>query len=198
MIDMKTDGKKITILPGEYHASNGRVVIETLLGSCVAACLYDPVNGIIGMNHFLLSSRRYAQSGSLCVTDAGRYGVQAMELLINDMLRIGAKRAYLKAKVFGGGSFFRSTGEEDNFLCVGEVNSRFILEFLANDGIPLMASDLGGESGRRIWFSSADYSVMVRKTRTSAMSGVLKQERKWWEKTMDGRDQAAPEPELWG
>jgi len=189
--------KRITILPGQYHAAKRPVVIETLLGSCVAACLYDPVNHVVGMNHFLLSSDSYANSEILCVTEAGRYGVHAMELLINDMLHLGANRAHLQAKVFGGGSFFTSTPARDTFLDVGEVNCRFILEFLAKDGIPLMASDLGGDTGRRIWFASSDYSVLVRKTRPKRVSGILKQERHWWHQSLDDRKGPVPEPDLW-
>ena len=197
MSDTTKAPEKITILPGQYHAAARPVVIETVLGSCVAACLYDPANHVAGMNHFLLSSPSCANSAPLCATDAGRYGVQAMELLINAMLRLGANRAHLQAKVFGGGSFFTSTPARDTFLDVGEVNCRFILEFLAKDGIPLMASDLGGDTGRRIWFASADYSVLVRKARPNRVSAILKQERHCWQQSLDERDRPSPEPDLW-
>ena len=139
-MDIVTKGKieHVTIRPGEYHVSSKHVVISTLLGSCIAACLYDPVKKVLGMNHFLLSSKRYAKDMPLCITDAGRYGINAMELVINEMLKLGAKRENLHAKAFGGSTLLPSTNRSDKFICVGEVNCRFIVEFLKNDGIPLI------------------------------------------------------------
>ena len=93
---------RVTIRPGEHKVTKETMVFSTLLGSCVSACLYDPVSRVSGMNHFLLANRRYARNLPLNVTDAGRYGINAMELLINDMMKLGAVKARLKAKVFGG------------------------------------------------------------------------------------------------
>ena len=105
-IAKKTEKEQIIIHPGEYHVSRRNVVISTLLGSCISACLYDPINGVVGMNHFLLSNRKYSRNMPVCITEAGRYGVHAMELVINGMYKLGANRNHLKAKVFGGSSFF--------------------------------------------------------------------------------------------
>ena len=100
--------KRFTIDPGEYHVASGNVVISTLLGSCVAACLWDPVKRLIGMNHFLLANQRYSKSLSVIQSEAGRYGIHAMELLINAMLKAGADRANLQAKAFGGGNVLQN------------------------------------------------------------------------------------------
>jgi chemotaxis protein CheD len=189
--------KHVTINPGEYYVSDQNVVISTLLGSCVSACLYDPHRGVVGMNHFLLSNRRYSKSVPICATEAGRYGVQAMELVINGMLKIGANRNDLKAKVFGGGSFFGSSDEAENFYCVGEVNNRFILEFLKTDGIPLVAQDLGGNRGRTIHFSSGDYSVAVKKTKMHEIPKILNKEKQFWRKSIEVHEQSTEEPDLW-
>jgi chemotaxis protein CheD len=197
IIVKKANNEEITLHPGEYHVSRRNVVISTLLGSCISACLYDPVNGVVGMNHFLLSNRKYARNTPVCITEAGRYGIHAMELVINGMFKFGANRNHLRAKVFGGGSFFQSGAEADNFICVGEVNKRFILEFLKNDGIPLVASDLGGDRGRTICFSSDDYSVMVKKTKKIALSGLLKTERHFWLKSIEEHEKIEEEPDIW-
>ena len=85
----------ITVKPGEYYVSKEDVVISTLLGSCVSACLYDPVKRIVGMNHFLLSNKRYARRMPYYETEAGRYGVHSMEMLINEMMKMGARREHL-------------------------------------------------------------------------------------------------------
>lgn len=186
----------VNILPGEYFASNRPVTIRTLLGSCVAACLYDPVNKVIGMNHFLLSNRRYARNLPTCLSEAGRYGIHAMELLINDMLRHGAKLGSLRAKAFGGGSMYLNAGTRDNFFCVGEVNMRFIREFLKNEGIPLVAEDLGGEKARVIHFLFEDYSVHVKKTAASA-AALLRKEHQYWLKSIEAQEKAKTRAEVW-
>jgi chemotaxis protein CheD len=186
----------VTIHPGEYYMSSKNVVISTLLGSCIAACLYDPVNKILGMNHFLLSSKQYAKDMPICVTEAGRYGINAMELLINGMLKLGATRENLRAKAFGGSSLLSLSKRSDNFLCVGEVNCRFIVEFLKNDAIPLIASDLGGDRGRVIRFLSNDYSVRRRKMLKSKISDLQKKEKQFWMKSIKAEEKI-PEPDIW-
>ena len=180
----KNGAKRVTISAGGFFVSNRSVVVSTLLGSCVAACLYDPLNGVVGMNHFLLSSRRYARSLPVCTTDAGRYGIHAMELLIREMVGLGAEKRHIRAKAFGGGSLSQLREEQDNFFCVGEVNIRFIEAFLANEGIPLMASDLGGDRARVIHFSSEDYSVIVRRVRKPDQSRLVQKERHYWQVSM--------------
>lgn len=187
----------INILPGEYYATNKPVVIRTLLGSCVAACLYDPVSRVIGMNHFMLSNRRYAKDLPVCMSEAGRYGIHAMELVINEMLKLGAKRSNLKAKVFGGGSIYLGTEAKDNFFCVGDINSRFIREFLKNDGIPLVAEDLGGERARIIHFRQDDYSVHVKKIARSTAADLVLTERQFWLRNIEKQEKAKPPVEVW-
>lgn len=188
----------VTIHPGELYVTRKQAVISTLLGSCIAACLYDPVNGVAGMNHFMLSNKRYSRTMPTCVTEAGRYGIHAMELLINRMLNSGAVKQELRAKVFGGGSLLPvREGSHSNFLCVGEVNCRFILEFLKNDCIPLIASDLGGPNGRVIRFSTSDYSVDRRRIAQSKIALVQKQEKTFWLESIKTEEKKIPEPEIW-
>lgn len=193
----KIKTKRITIHPGEYYVSNKNVVISTLLGSCVAACLYDPVNRVVGMNHFLLSTKRNIENIPVCVTEAGRYGVHAMELVINGMLKLGAKRENISAKAFGGGSFYQSHHGSGGFFRVGEINSRFIFEFLKNDGIPLVAYDLGGDTGRMIRFLSDDFSVLVRRFKKSSTPALLKKEKEVWLRSIKQDHQKTTEAELW-
>lgn len=110
----------VTIHPGEFYVTRKHLIISTLLGSCVAACLYDPVNKVAGMNHFMLSNKRYSRDMPTCITEAGRYGVNAMELLINKMLNTGAEKKHLRAKAFGGGSLLPLKSQpKSNFLCAG-------------------------------------------------------------------------------
>ncbi len=153
--------KRINLLPGGVQVSrDSEVVISTLLGSCVAACLYDPVAGVFGMNHFLLASRKVRRQSRPLLSEGGRYGVHAMELLINGLLKQGAERRRLKAKVFGGARMLN--GHTSGHFAVGDNNARFVLEFLQNEKIPLVASDLGGCSGRQVHFHGCSFAVYVK------------------------------------
>jgi Chemotaxis protein; stimulates methylation of MCP proteins len=171
------------IHPGQQYACAGTELISTLLGSCVAACLYDPVAGVAGMNHFLLANRRYSRSMPLTQSEAGRYGVNAMELLINQLLHLGADRRRLHAKVFGGGTVL-TTLSRDNFLCVGEVNGRFIREFLKDEGIPIESEDLGGKQGRVIKFRTDTFTVYRRFIRPAGTALIELQEHGYWQKAI--------------
>ena len=189
--------KRVSLNPGEFHASAEPVTISTLLGSCVAACLYDPVNRVIGMNHFLLSNRRYSRELPNTLSEAGRYGIYAMELLINDMMRIGAKRKNLRAKAFGGATIFSQSQEVGNFHCVGEVNIRFIRAFLESERIPLVAEGMGGELGRVIHFSNGDFTVYMRMIRGDRSKILARRDRECWLRSIERQEHTMPEVELW-
>ncbi len=157
--------------PANIHASSRASVITTILGSCVSACLFDPVSRIFGMNHFMLSSSHYTRNIPYHQTDAGRYGIHAMELLINRMLALGALRNRIQAKAFGGASILPRSGRAGQYLSVGEVNICFIRDFLATEDIPLLSEDLGGDVGRVIRFHGNDFSVLCQEGSTIAESG---------------------------
>jgi chemotaxis protein CheD len=134
--------KRVHIIQGEYKVVNDpNVVLSTILGSCVAACLRDPVAGVGGMNHFLLPGSGGAMASG---GDATRYGVHLMELLINGLLKQGARRDRLEAKIFGGAKTIAS------FSNVGEQNAAFAMQFLKDEGIPVVGSSTGGEHGRKL------------------------------------------------
>jgi len=196
-IEKRESGIHIAIMPGEYYATDQSAMIRTLLGSCVAACLYDPVNKVIGMNHFLLSNRRYAKEMPVCLSEAGRYGIHAMELLINEMLKKGARKENLRAKAFGGAAMYRVSETQDNYYFVGDVNVRFIREFLKNEKIPLMAEDLGGETGRIIHFLSDDYSVHLKRIWKISASTIGREEHQFWKKSIESQEKAKPQVDVW-
>ena len=176
---------RIIIRPGEFRISREPLMLSTLLGSCVAVCMYDPVAGVMGMNHFLIATRQAVQQGSVLTSDAGRYGIHAMELLINGLLKLGASRSRLRAKAFGGGNVLVScTTQEKGFVSVNIANARFVREFLEEDGIPLEAADLGGNFGRQIHFDGTDYSVYVRKIHMRQSGSIVQAERQYWGNTL--------------
>jgi chemotaxis protein CheD len=171
--------------PGEYYATGKPAELSTLLGSCVAVCLYDPYKRIIGMNHFLLAGYNLQKNG-LLDSDAGRYGMGAMELLINAMLKQGAQRKHLKAKAFGGGSVLgtRMQGDMPERFQIGKVNVNFVTRYLKEDGIPLVAHHLGGDIGRQIRFESADFSVYMRRIPMRNMQRLVSEEKQYFDKTL--------------
>ena len=133
--------QRINIVQGEYHVSAAPdIAITTLLGSCVAACITDPVARVGGMNHFLLPGK------DLSSPLTARHGVHLMELLINGLLKLGASRQRLEAKLFGGARIMNVSG------AFGAANARFAQEFLRREGIAITGGSLGGETGRRIQF----------------------------------------------
>ncbi len=143
----------VTIHVGGIHASKTPVKIKTLLGSCVSACMYDPSTGIGGMNHFLLP-------GELDSLDLStRYGVNAMEILINEMMKVGASRSHMQAKVFGGADIFRANHK---LMMVGKRNIEFIREFLDTERIPILKERLGGNDGLIVHFIAHTFEVFVK------------------------------------
>ncbi len=132
----------IRILPADYLATDQPVALVTLLGSCVAACLYDPALGLGGMNHFMLPG------GDVNDASSARYGVNAMELLINDMLKRGARRQRLLAKVFGGGNVLSGFHSDP----IGTRNAGFVVDYLRAENIRVVASDLGDNQARKVCF----------------------------------------------
>lgn len=138
------ESRHVTIVQGEHHISHDPdVVLCTILGSCVAACLWDGHARVGGMNHFLLPGDQAANRGG----SAGmRYGAYAMELLINDLLRTGARRERIQAKLFGGARMMQGLAD------VGGMNADFAERFLAAEGISVAGGSLRGNLGRRIQF----------------------------------------------
>jgi chemotaxis protein CheD len=185
--------QRIIIDPGEFYVSNKQEVISTLLGSCVAACLYDPVNKVIGMNHFLLAYRHHSFNRPSIESEEGRYGLHAMELLINSMMAKGANRLNLKAKCFGGGDVLHLRGEQGGRQSVGSVNIDFIREFLKDEMIPIVSSDLGGENGRNVHFIGTDFSVYINVIGKQREREIEREERNYWNKTIKEHEKSAAE-----
>jgi len=139
----------VKVLPGEHYVSTaGQEMIVTVLGSCVAACVWDTRLKIGGMNHFMLPDG--GSSAEVPVDKAMRFGNFAMEELINDVLRRGGRRDSLEIKVFGGGNVLPGVGNAS--VSVGDRNADFVRRYLSEEGYRIAAQDLGGQHPRRIHF----------------------------------------------
>ncbi|MBY6116876.1 chemotaxis protein CheD [Mameliella alba] len=156
--------KLINVIQGDFEISDDpTVVLTTVLGSCIAVCMFDPGRKIGGLNHFLLPNREGGHGANV------RYGAYAMELLINGLLRQGAERTRLQAKIFGGASMM------GNLRDIGASNAAFARKFLADEGIPCIADSVGGTSARRIRFWPTN--GLVRQLMVSADAVALPVEK---------------------
>jgi chemotaxis protein CheD len=148
----------VKVLPGEFFVSGDDIVLSTVLGSCVAACMWDRTAAIGGMNHFMLPGADGSKDADP-IGLAGRYGVFAMEQLINELIKRGGRKANFEAKLFGGGHVMR------NFttINVGERNAGFVLEFLRTEGIRVASQDLLDVYPRRVVFFPTTGRALCKK-----------------------------------
>lgn len=161
--------KRIHIHIGDYYASRDPSIIHTVLGSCVAACLFDPSQGIGGMNHILLPGRADLDK----YDGTARYGVNAMELLINRMMNLGANRRRLTAKVFGGAHMISNISPQNG---VGDKIVAFVLEFLRRENIPVISRDVGGTDSRKIFCYTDTGDVYLKRVRSSYQQKLAENE----------------------
>ncbi|WP_246542737.1 chemoreceptor glutamine deamidase CheD [Paludibacterium yongneupense] len=164
----------VKLLPGDYVAIANPLLMVTVLGSCVAACLRDPVSGVCGMNHFMLPGLNADADGHR----AERFGIFAMEHLITRMQKLGALRERMQAKVFGGASVLDGI----QLAQVGDSNCRFVRSFLDTEGIPIVAEDLYGEVPRKVYFFTDTGKVMIRRLRSDRLRKLEETEREYRER----------------
>jgi chemotaxis protein CheD len=164
------------ILPGEFYVSVHGELIGTVLGSCVSACIRDPKAGIGGMNHFMLPmNKNESRSKILKDSDAARYGNFAMEILINEILKAGGKRRNLEIKLFGGGKVLSNM----KTLNIGNKNIEFVRSYLYDEGLHVMAEDLGGLYPRKVLYMAATGKVKMKKLTTSHNNTVIRREAEY-------------------
>lgn len=154
----------VKILPGEYFVHNEDMLIMTTLGSCIAACLYDRNAKVGGMNHFMLPDG---------AGDSGRYGSYAMELLINEMMKRGASRMTMEAKVFGGGQVVSGM----TTMNVGERNTNFVMDYLKTERIPIVSKDVLDVYPRKVCFLPGSGKAMVKRLAPTNTDALLAQDR---------------------
>lgn len=167
--DPTFSAEAVKVLPGEYFVTTTDMVVVTVLGSCVAACIRDREKGIGGMNHFMLAEGGDDQTAS------ARYGGYAMEILINHLLKLGARRDRLEAKVFGGGRVMASLSG----AMVGERNANFVLDYLQTEHIPVASQDLLDVYPRKVYFFPVTGRVMMKKLARLHNDTVTRREKEY-------------------
>jgi len=159
----------VKVLPGEFFVHDEDILVMTTLGSCIAACLWDRECRVGGLNHFMLPENSGSAAGA---SDGGRYGAFAMELLINELIKRGATRMTLEAKVFGGGAVIGGM----NSLNVGERNTRFVLDYLKTERIAVVSKDVMDVYARKVCFLPASGKAMVKRLATTNSDVLAAQE----------------------
>ncbi len=164
-LDTLFNAPAVKVLPGEFFVTEEDLVITTTLGSCIAACLWDRDRRIGGMNHFLLPD----SGGSAA---SGRYGSFAMDLLIGEMVKRGASRTSMEAKVFGGGAVISGMSS----INVGELNTRFVLDYLRTERIAVVSKDVLDIHARKVCFLPSTGKAMVKRLASTNTQALLAQE----------------------
>lgn len=158
--------------PGEYRSTRDAVVLSTVLGSCVSVVLTDAIGKIGGMNHFMLPGP--AKSDSLFAGDSGKYGLQAMELLINSMMKLGARRDRLRAKVFGGSYVLNAKIKGGS--TIPDDNVEFAFAFLKLEEIPVDSYDVGGDRPRKLYVYPDSGKVLLYRLRNMSVEQIKARE----------------------
>lgn len=166
--DPKFNAHAMKVLPGEYVVTDRDVMLVTVLGSCVSACIRDPLAGVGGMNHFMLPD---LENGG-AANESARYGSYAMEVLINELLKRGAARNRLECKVFGGGAVLAGFTVSN----VGQRNGQFVQRYLATEGLSVAAQDLYDVCPRRVHYFPLTGRVLVRRLASANDTEVLASE----------------------
>jgi chemotaxis protein CheD len=172
----------LTIHPGEYFATKDDTIISTVLGSCVAVGLYDGEAMAGGLNHFMLPGE--SAKVDLVRSPDAKYGMYAMELLINELMKLGARRSSLKAKVFGGGAVLRFSGGGGSKIPANNVD--FAFEYLRKEGIPVTASDVGGREPRKIFFFARTGKVLLKRIAGNLVDLAEREEERYLEELRKG------------
>jgi chemotaxis protein CheD len=171
--DREHNSEAAKIFPGEYYATGRDMVLVTVLGSCVCACIRDKASGIGGMNHFMLPHSGQDRSNPL--GESARYGTYAMEILINQLLKMGAKRSNFEAKVFGGASVLRGFTVNN----VGERNAEFVMQFLKTEKIPIVAQDMLDVNPRKVYYFPASGLVRVKNLKQVHNDTIISREAEY-------------------
>ena len=174
------------IFAGDYHATTEKkIVLSTLLGSCITVCLKDSVAGVVGMNHFMLPGKVRAEE--IIQSEDARYGIHAMEMMINSMMKLGARRNYLQAKVFGGGKVLEVAHNN-----IAGANIDFALAFLKMEEIPVLSKDVGGKEGRKLFFFPDTFEVYVKRiTYHKVLLNTVQREKSFLERMRQQRGEAS-------
>lgn len=160
-----------SILPGEFFVSQSPMIVYTVLGSCISACIRDPFVGVGGMNHFMLPEPK--ETGHDSWGESTRYGSFAMESLINGILKRGGHRNRLEIKLFGAGKIY------DGKIDVGDTNAKWVIQYLKSEGLTVVKTDLGDVFPRKVYYQTDSGRVLLKKIERIKNRTILERETQY-------------------
>lgn len=166
----------VKIAPGELYVANDDIVLTTVLGSCVSACLYDPIAGVGAMNHFMLPD---GGNHNDQVSRLARFGSYAMDQLLNEMLKVGCRKEDIQVKVTGGGNIIGGAAN------IGIKNTQFVIDYLRDDGLNILSADLGGSRARKVVFIPKEGGRLLVRKLDKQENNVLIDEEKRYQDTVE-------------
>lgn len=171
-----------SILPGEFFVSRDPMIVYTVLGSCISACIRDPVAGVGGMNHFMLPEPKEKAHDSW--RESTRYGSYAMESLINEILKQGGLKSRLELKLFGAGKIY------DGQMDVGARNREWVLNYVKTEGLSVIVHDLGDVYPRKIYYFTESGRVLMKKIERIKNNTIVARELEYAAKISSVKQQA--------
>ncbi len=171
MRDSRFPHEIAAILPGEFFVSSTPMIVYTVLGSCISACIRDPVTGVGGMNHFMLPKPK--DGGNDSWGESTRYGSYAMESLINEILKQGGVKSRLEVKLFGAGKIYEGN------IDVGARNAEWVLSFLKTEGLTAAKTDLGDVCPRKVYYFTDSGRVLLKKIERLKNRTILERENEY-------------------
>ena len=181
MRDHRFSHEIASILPGEFFVSKEPMVVYTVLGSCISACIRDPLIGVGGMNHFMLPEPKDMAHDSW--GESTRYGSFAMESLINEILKRGGHRSRLEIKLFGAGRIYEGN------IDVGDKNAKWVLQYLKSEGLIVVKTDLGDVFPRKIYYQTDSGRVLMKKIERVKNRTIFERENQYAEKIQQREQQ---------
>ena len=180
--DAATGEAVVKLFPGDFYVTREDEILDTVLGSCVAACIRNVRTGVGGMNHFMLPKARGTRldSWSGPLGYATRYGAASMEQLINRILGTGGTRADLEVKIFGGAQVLSGLSD------IGTHNLNFVHEFLREEGLRISAEDVGDICPRQVRYQPRTGKVLMRRLGTTQSAQIASREERY----LNGLEQA--------
>ncbi len=155
------------VLPGDFYVTSYDEVITTVLGSCVSTCVRDPEAGVAGLNHFMLPN----QNGGFRDSDALRYGCFAVERLLNELVKYGARRERMEIKIFGGGKVIAGMSD------IGRKNIDFIHDYFRTEELPITVEDVGGAWARKVRYFAESGRALIQRLQTQENAELLRSEQ---------------------
>lgn len=181
VVDARFPHKVAQVLPGQYFASEDPMVVYTVLGSCISACINDPVAKVGGINHFMLAEPKTKEGRHDSWGESARYGNYAMELLLNELMKLGGIKERMEVKIFGGAKLYESSQN------VGKGNSNWVIDYMKTEGFNVVTCDVGDIYPRKLYYFTETGRLLMKKIKKLRNETILVREEEYKESLLRKR-----------